>query len=140
LCGFAGQSAFWAASGKSMRDLKKGSRTLQSVTVRLSHFEPTNDSQNVLDENGRYQMTDTGEVYEKTWKIGRMKANAISATFEEDGKEFKVQRSQNPTFFEEPVFKSVKVTMGGAISAKKAGIDEDVVLQDMVEALVDEQE
>jgi hypothetical protein len=123
-----------------MRDLKQRSRTLKSVTVKLSDFEPTNTSQNAMDEDGRYQLKDTGDIYEDTWKIGRMKANAIRATFEEAGEMHEVHRLQDPTFFEEPVFKSVKVTMGGVISAKKAGVDEDVVQQNMVETLIDEQE
>jgi hypothetical protein len=137
LCGFVGKSGFWADSGKSMRDLKQCSRTLKSVTVKLSDFEPTNTSQNVIDENGEYQLKDTGEFYEATWKIGRMKADAISATLEEAGELYEVHRSQDPTFFEDPVFTRVKVTMGGAIAVREAGINEDVVLQNMVEALLE---
>jgi hypothetical protein len=141
-CGFAGTSSFWADSGKSMRDLKQRSRTLKSVTVKLSDFEPTNTPQNVMDDNGEYQLTDAGEFYEATWKIGRMKADATSATFEEAGQMYEVDRAQDPNLFEDPVFKRVKVTMGGAIFAREvgveeAGVDEDVVLQHMVDALVD---
>jgi hypothetical protein len=93
-----------------------------------------------MDENGRYQLTDTGEFYEKTWKIGRMKADPISATFEEAGNMHEVHLSQDPTFFQDPVFKKVKVTMGRAITAKEAGVDQDVELQDMVQALFDGQQ
>jgi hypothetical protein len=123
-----------------MRDLKKRSRTLKSVTVKLSDFVPTNTSQNVMDEDGRYQLEDIGDIYEQTWKIGRMKAHAISATFEEAGEMHEVHFSQDPTFFRDSVFKKVKVTVGGVISAKKAGVDQDVEQQDMVEALFDKQE
>ena len=123
-----------------MRDLKDRSRILESVTVTLSDFEPTNTSQDVMDENGGYQLTDIGMFYEQTWKIGRMKANVISATFKEADKVYEVKCSEDATFFKDPVFKGVKVTIGGVISGEEVDVDGNVVLRGMVESLLDGQE